>query len=154
MNRLVVASVLFLAPTVLIAAWAAQFEIARALQPSMRVAIVGYDPRDLLRGHHLEFRLDLRGVDGVPCACLRPDPADPLRPVAEPADCAAPPPVCDHFIAAPRQVFRYYASEERALDLERLLTRTPGGASVVVHFEGDGAVSFSGVAAGRADGAD
>ncbi len=145
MRRLLVLAPLLL-PTLLVAGWAAQLTLARASQPALRVAITGYDPRDLLRGHYLQFRLDLPATEAA-CACLRPNPADALRPVVEAAACTLPPAGdCRHRIDAPGQPFRYYTSEERALALEAELAGGAGAASVLVHFHGDGAVSFSDVA--------
>ncbi|HEV7368822.1 hypothetical protein [Arenibaculum sp.] len=147
-HRLPILALLIL-PTLAVTAWAAWLAAERTAQPALRVAITGYDPRDLLRGHYLEFRLDLADADGLACACLHPDPATPRHPAAVPASCGAPPPRdCRHFIAEPRQVYRYYAAEERALALQEELAATPGGIAVTVHFHGDGTVSFSNVSAG------
>jgi hypothetical protein len=143
-HRLATLALLIL-PTLAVAAWAAWLTAERAEQPALRVAITGYDPRDLLRGHYLEFRLDLPDADGLACACLHPHPGAPHHPAAVPAQCGAPPPDCPHYIAEPRQAYRYYADEERALALQDELIASPGGASVTVHFHGDGTVSFSGV---------
>lgn len=140
---------LLLLPTLVVAAWAAWLAAERTAQPALRIAITGYDPRDLLRGHYLEFRLDLPDADGLACACLHPNPDAPHHPAVAPAICEAPPPRdCRHFIAEPWQVYRYYAAEERALALQEELVAEPGGIAVTVHFHGDGTVSFSNVSAG------
>ena len=62
-----------------------------------------------------------------------------------PARCT-PPDGCRTLVASPRQAFRFYAAQEQALALQKELLANPGGASVLVHFHGDGAVSFSDVA--------
>lgn len=135
---------LLILPTVMVAGWAMYLAAERASQPAMRIAITGYDPRDLLRGHYLQFRLDLPAAEGAACACLHPDPGDALRPSVVPVQCTAPPPRdCGHFIGDPGRAYRYYAPEERALALQGELMANPGSASVLVHFHGDGAVSFS-----------
>ena len=135
---------LLILPTAIIAGWAIHLAAERGSQPTMRIAITGYDPRDLLRGHYLRFQLDLPAANGEACACLRPDPDDALRPKVEPARCTVPPPRdCRHFIGDPWRAYRYYAPEERALALQGELMANPGGASVLVHFHGDGTVSFS-----------
>jgi hypothetical protein len=135
-------------PTLLVAAYAGWLGVTRESQPALRIAITGYDPRDLLRGHYLEFRLDLPEADELACACLLPVDHDALRPAAVRSQCTPPPRDCRHPIAAPRQPFRYYAAEERALALQDELARNPGSASVLVHFHGDGTVSFSEVETG------
>lgn len=136
---------LLLLPTLLLAGWAASIALQRVAQPTLRIAIVGYDPRDLLRGHYLQFRLDLAAGESAPCACLDANPADALRPLVRAVACDAPPTpaACPHFIESPRQTFRYYATQERALELEKLLRDKPGGAAALTHFHGDGRVSFS-----------
>jgi hypothetical protein len=141
---------LVLMPTVLAAGWMAGLVVERASRPSLRIAIAGYDPRDLLRGHYLAFRLDLPAADGLGCACLRPNPDDPRRPLAAPAHCPPDePPLCPTPIGAPRQVYRFYASEGAALSLQKELMASPGSASVNVHFHGDGTVSFSDILTGQ-----
>jgi hypothetical protein len=149
MTRRPVTLALLVAPTLAVAAWAAWLAAECAAQPSMRIAITGYDPRDLLRGHYLQFRLDLPGAEGLACACLHPDPGEPLRPAAAPAHCEAPPPDdCRHFIARPGQPFRYYAAEDRALALQEEIAASPGRVAVTVHFRGDGTVSFGDMSVG------
>lgn len=143
---------LLLLPTVVLAGWALSIAIKRADLPVMRVAIVGYDPRDLLRGHYLQFRLDLAPGEAAPCACLEPNPADALRPIARPVSCPAPsaPPPCPNYVDMPRQTFRYYLPQEKALEYEKLLRQSPGAASTLVHFHSGGRLSFSDLVAGPA----
>lgn len=139
---------LLLLPTAVAAGWAVGLGLGRAEEPAMRVAIRGYDPRDLLRGNYLEFRLDLEG--DAECGCLVAGGADPLRPRVEPARCEAPPPACPHFVRGARRAYRYYAPEGRALAIQSALAARPGAASVVVHFGADGRLGFSGIQAGEA----
>lgn len=141
---------LLLLPTLLLAGWAASIAVQRAAQPTLRIAIVGYDPRDLLRGHYLQFRLDLAPGEAAPCACLEPNPADALRPIARPVSCpaAAEPPPCPQYVDMPRQTFRYYLPQEKALEYEKLLRESPGAASTLVHFHSGGRLSFSDLVAG------
>lgn len=141
---------LLLLPTIALAGWALSIAVKRAELPEMRVAIVGYDPRDLLRGHYLQFRLDLAAGEATPCACLDPNPADALRPLARPVPCPAPsaPPPCPYYVDTPRQTFRYYLPQEKALDYEKLLRESPGAASTLVHFHSGGRLSFSDLVAG------
>ncbi|MBP2314405.1 GDYXXLXY domain-containing protein [Azospirillum soli] len=146
MTRRILTLALLILPTLLVAGWALRLAAERDSQPVLRVAIAGYDPRDLLRGHYLQFRLDLPVGDDMACACLHPNAADTLRPTAVAVQCTPPTTNCRHPITNPRQVYRYYAAQERALALQGELLGTPGGASVLVHFHGNGTVSFSDVA--------
>jgi hypothetical protein len=148
MNQSVRNLILLLVPTLILTGWALYVAGLRTEQPTLRIAITGYDPRDLLRGHYVNFRLDLTGSGPSPeCACLRPDPAAPLRPVIEAAKCLKPPPAaqCPHFLTDPRRTFRYYAGQEQALELEKQLRAAPGSVSVTAHFDGKGGASFSDV---------
>lgn len=142
MRRRLLTLAALIMPTLLLAGWAGYLAVARGSQPTLRIAIAGFDPRDLVRGHYLQFRLDLPNLDSLDCACLQPNPADAERPTAARCEAAV---GCPHVIDNPRQVFRYYTTKERALALQRDLMRRPGGASVLVHFHGGGAVSFSDV---------
>lgn len=93
--------------------------------------IEGYDPRDLLRGHYLQFRLR---VDPVPvrepcddasgqcCLCLtRVAASEPPR--AERTSCATARAVCDGALHTRylNQSHRYYVPEAQAAALERRL---------------------------------
>jgi uncharacterized membrane-anchored protein len=93
--------------------------------------ITGYDPRDLLRGHYLQFQLR---VDPLPereacddasgdcCLCLTETERDAV-PYAERASCATARVACDaalhtRFLSEPQ---RYYVPEAAAAELERRL---------------------------------
>lgn len=147
---------LLLLPTAILAGWIVQLWIGRVNMPVMRAAIQGYDPRDLLRGHYLQFRLTIPGPTGASngkavCACLAENPEDGLRPTLTPAACVPIPDraACRYFIRNPWRSFRYYTTEKRALELEKQLRAAPDSASIAMHFHGDGTVSFSDVATGE-----
>lgn len=149
MMRRGVILLLLLLPALAVGGWLALLGSQRAAEPQMRIAIRGYDPRDLLRGHYLMFQLDLRSPDGEVAgeeACLVPDSADPLRPEAAPAR-----PGCPYPVADPRASYRYYLPQDQALTLERLLMQPEGEreeVSVLVHFRPDGRLSFSDIRVG------
>ena len=142
------ALLLLILPVLVLGGWIGWLTLERAGSPSLRVAIRGFDPRDLLRGHYLEFQLDLRGEEGQSrAACLVQDPADPLRPLAGAAR-----PDCRHPLSDRGATYRYYLPEETALRLERLLIPAAGerreDVSVIVHFAPNGRLSFSGIQIG------
>jgi uncharacterized membrane-anchored protein len=64
-----------LLPIVAFAGLVVRAELLRASGPVFHVAIAGYDPRDLLQGHYLRYRLQWPAdgaCDGAPCClCLR-----------------------------------------------------------------------------------
>lgn len=64
-----------LLPIIAFAALVARAELLRAAGPVFHVAIAGYDPRDLLQGHYLRYRLQWP-IDGACdgstcCLCLQ-----------------------------------------------------------------------------------
>ena len=94
--------------------------------------IEGFDPRDLLRGHYLQFRLR---IDPLPvrepcaddasdacCLCLTRTAPDAV-PYVERATCATARASCDGALLARylTQPQRYYVPEARAAELERRL---------------------------------
>jgi hypothetical protein len=111
----------------------------------------GYDPRDLLRGHYLQFRLQVDPLhEREPCdpatgeaCCLCLTRAAPgALSVAERATCATARTVCDG--ALPLEVLarghRFYVPEARAAELERRVraAMARGGAHAVLAIGPDG----------------
>jgi len=107
------------------------------------VPIAGYDPRDMLRGHYLQYQFewnltDPRGCSGPDCALCTDEPErfDPpirLVPRAEAAACASFiavsvgrfDPFDGIYIAGTRDnLTRYYVPESEALRLQTLLTQS------------------------------
>lgn len=159
MTRPVTSLALLLGPVLLLAGWIGWLALERAGQPQHRIAIQGYDPRDLLRGHYLEFRLDLTGPVPEAPVCLdvestgdmgtgaadllSPTSLSPtFRPSARPLE-----PGCALPVAEPGRIWRYYLDQDQALALETLL-RDPAGettVTVIVHPDGAGGLGFSGI---------
>jgi uncharacterized membrane-anchored protein len=99
--------------------------------------VAGYDPRDLLRGRYLQFRLDLHeeepndACDSAAgqdcCYCLsRTEPDAPPR--AEATQCTIAVRDCDGAlkIAEVQKLRRYYVPEARASELEAKLREAEG----------------------------
>jgi uncharacterized membrane-anchored protein len=100
--------------------------------------VTGYDPRDLLRGHYIQYRLVLEEVDlpvvgaadGIPCddatsdtccLCLYADyPQGPTT--VERADCASALSTCDGVLQTRylEELQRYYIAEDRAAELTQI----------------------------------
>jgi hypothetical protein len=100
--------------------------------------VTGYDPRDLLRGHFIQYRLVLEEVDlpvvgaadGIPCddatsdaccLCLYADyPQGPTT--VERADCASALAACDGALQTRylEELQRYYIAEDRAAELTEI----------------------------------
>jgi len=92
------------------------------------VEVQGYDPRDLLRGHYVEYSYDWAGLEDGPTPeilCLEGDPPGP--PIVSRADQVE---QCEHPIRANlNSVYgseslmrgRLYVGQERALEIEELM---------------------------------
>lgn len=109
--------------------------------------VQGYDPRDLLRGRYLQFSTDLhvteRGCSGAPscCYCLT-RVGDRIPPRRAEMDCPRARSACDGFAARKEidRVQRFYVSEARVQDAERLLrqhaARSTARVEVVIDDDG------------------
>lgn len=91
--------------------------------------IGGYDPRDLLRGRYLRFRIEERWgephdatVDQADCACLEKAPGD-APPTLRAASCSFAKESCQNFVvrAELKNLDRFYIPEAHARDLEKRL---------------------------------
>ena len=94
-----------------------------------RFDIGGYDPRDLLRGHYLLFRVELQlgephdeVAEGAECACLERTPDD-AAPILRPASCSFARASCDSFVVRGEleKLDRFYIPEARAREFEKIL---------------------------------
>lgn len=143
---------LLLVPTLVLAGWALSIRAQRAEQPALRIGVVGFDPRDLLRGHYLQVRLDIGGLaeplaalDAVPdCVCVTP-PAKPAdRPGFAPLPSCLPADIghCPYPLADPRQILRVYVPQSRAAELEEKLRQGLSKLDVEVRFAGDGTIAL------------
>lgn len=131
----------------------AERRAARA--PHLVFEIEGWDPRDLLRGHYLQFRLrvpepesgECTGLDPDCCLCVSAGDAGATARV-ERVSCASSP-GCDATLPAERASLplRFYVPEDRAPELERRLLAAAGrgAARADVAISGDGKIQVRGL---------
>jgi len=148
MNRLLIRALLLFLPTLILAGWALSVPWQRADDPLMRIRLVGYDPRDLLRGHYLLARLDIAdlppgryGADD--CVCLRAG-AVPGRPLFTPLPSCAPAVLasCPLPLSEPGREVRLYQPAEKAARLQELLSRGDARVDIDVRFDGKGGIAL------------
>jgi len=93
---------------------------------SYSFAITGYDPRDLLRGRYIQFRVQIPRGTGTGdcsgpecCLCLQRGENGEATPTRR-MSCASAPVQCDAFVIERelRQIRRYYISEAQATSAE------------------------------------
>lgn len=149
MKRSLLRLALLLLPTLVLTGWALSIPWLRAGQPEMRVRLVGYDPRDLLRGHYLLARLDIENLPPgrygeQDCICLlAPDHGTgrpgftPLQSCATEVLAACPFPLAD-----PGRELRLYQPAEGAQRLEALLRDGKAMVDVRLRFDGAGGVAL------------
>jgi uncharacterized membrane-anchored protein len=139
-------------------------ELAQRGEP-FRLAIRGYDPRDLISGHYLRYQYELdwqgeascdqalpgreRSLDSGCCVCLTRQGEPPASPAARSLSCDAVS-SCDGWLYAeqlqPPQ--RYFVPEERAQELEQAMGERKAAVDVVTSTSGTAAVGelyFDGV---------
>ena len=117
-------------PLVLLALMVARAEMQLADSTVYYFEIQGYDPRDLLRGHYMRFRLAVTPVETLEscavgsadcCYCLEPGPAMPS--LATLATCQTAAEKCEDFVRteALHALDRFYIPEEGRRQMERNL---------------------------------
>ena len=157
-SRVILAVLLPLA-AILAGVVSAERRAARA--PHLLFEIEGYDPRDLLRGRFLQFRLrlperaagDCEGTDPDCVLCVTAGEPGETVSVARVSRAAASD--CDALLpaASASTPLRFYVPEARAADLERRLAEVAGrgGARADVAIASDGTIQVRGL---RLDGVD
>ena len=87
----------FLLPIVVLGCWALSQSVRVAAGTEVRLRVTGYDPRDLLSGHYLRYRVDF-GTDvcaggtaseDQTCVCLSMSPGNEVAQVLWSGTCAA-----------------------------------------------------------------
>jgi hypothetical protein len=164
-HRQKVAAFLLILPLLALGAIVAKNQLDIASSRSWRVKIVGYDPRDLLYGHYLNFRFDWelpaeRGqcvAEGDCCLCLDPQ-AGTQRPRASLQACDVAQTCATHLLLPARSACkgaapgcrsgadafdpeggrRYYIPESAATRLNALLLARRHDLSVDLHIAASG----------------
>lgn len=147
-------------PVVCLAGLTAYKQVRVMVGTSIVIPIVGFDPRDLLSGHYLTFRLDLGSAicerpgqetpSGEALACLegragamtsaqRLEPVQFSPPAPTPGCAAVLRGRCEHgrFAAG---IERFYVPEERAAALDRAVRSEKGAVVVAIDRTGAAAV--------------
>lgn len=143
MNAKMKGALLFV-PVLILAGLSLLHEYNRSTGTVWTVPIGGYDPRDLLRGHYLQFRYEwnfagagAQGCRGNECALCTDDPSG-FNPPVRLVPLATAPQACTSFIAGSTSdrfgleegfyirgsadnLTRYYVPESEAQRLQRLL---------------------------------
>ena len=113
-------------------------ELLRASGPVFRVAIAGYDPRDLLQGHYLRYRLQWPAegaCDGATCClCLQTSGAH-TKVVCGVADAACDAQLSRQMVEQGRE---FFIQEDAGPALEQAIRR--GGGAIVLNVTPDGQV--------------
>lgn len=116
------------------------------------VPVRGYDPRDLLRGHYVQFQYDWPGPDAESgrawrTLCLEGQPPQLTRAVPQYDDFSSAPPKCRYFVGGHQRGWgraaesfggRLYASKEAALDMQTKLADPKLQGMIRVRLRPDG----------------
>jgi hypothetical protein len=119
-----------LLPVVLLVSMVVQAEWQLSHSKTWHFAIQGYDPRDLLRGHYMNFRLDISTDNAIEscsisdpscCYCLAPGPG--FEAEARLATCETATRTCAAYVRTqPLHSFsRFYIPEQGRLEMESAL---------------------------------
>jgi hypothetical protein len=158
MNRSIIA-ILF--PIALLLGWVASLQVHRTGGTHIRVAIEGYDPRDLLAGHFIRFALSLGNVnpcvdgsDSNRCVCYAPEKGTLYHKAFWGGRCLDLPTPCPVYIRGACSGRRFMTGKERYSIPEQLIpalpqTRIPEDSSVVLAVDGNGGVLVTEMFAGN-----
>jgi uncharacterized membrane-anchored protein len=125
-----------LLPIVAFAGLTARAELLRAAGPVFRVAITGYDPRDLLQGHYLRYRIqwpaDGACDDAACCLCLRTS-GDHTK-----VECGVASQTCDARLSRQmvEQGREFFIQEDAGPALEQAIRRGGGSLDLIVPSNG------------------
>lgn len=151
-NKIWIVSSAFFIPIVVLLLWTLKLSLNQRQGIAVELPIKGFDPRDILSGHYLRFRLDLAAEDPCPmvdnmavkddtprCVCLQP--TKPLAHITWKGECEAKPSDCSLYIRGrcERQGFfagieRYYIPEADSAFIPRL----PDHSTLVISVQASG----------------
>lgn len=120
MNRFALFAVAF--PLVVMGAWLARLESLEHSGTPVRLAVTGFDPRDLLAGHYVTYAVSYGPLSSCPdeksdpiatCVCLAENSATRLHQATWAGDCSERPATCGPFIKGTCRYGRFDANIER-----------------------------------------
>lgn len=143
MNRSIVA---VLIPVVVLIGWCLWLESRAVTGTAVQLPITGYDPRDLLSGHFMRYRLELgesnpcgvASAHNEVCACVAAQSAESVSGVYWAGSCAARPAECRTFLRGRCDGSRFVAGVEQYFipeDLAPQLQRLPEEATIVLALD-------------------
>ena len=146
MNRLIVAVAI---PIVALFGWFASIEIGLQIGTKVRIDIQGYDPRDLLSGHYVQFTLKTLGTSPCSerrssvnsCLCLAPSATDTKYSAVWGGDCDNKPSNCTLFIKGACTYGRFESGANRYYvpeHFEKIVRTTPPNSSIDVVISSNG----------------
>lgn len=150
MNKKLIYFLAIFLPVLVIAAWALQFTAISLYGEKVQLRITGYDPRDLLAGHYLRYRVDFGSLltcssdtQTEKCVCLKPDQSTGISQAAWVGACTqrTSQEDCNHWLKVKcrwsqlsTSIDRFYIPETQA----NLLRTVPANSTIEVHLNGRG----------------
>jgi uncharacterized membrane-anchored protein len=131
-------------PILVIAAWMGQYALRVKQGNEVTLAIAGFDPRDLLSGHYLQFRVDY-GLEidctntGPRCICL--ESAGDRYVAKRENNCSGESEACAHRLRGQCENNRFVAGIERFYfpeQYQKALAVVPPAATITVSLSKDG----------------
>jgi len=136
-------------PLLVIAVWVARIELVVQGGALMHLRVTGYDPRDLLAGHYLQYRFQFDEIDpctdsreGERCVCAGESNSSlTISAVTWGGVCAEAPQGCGALLRGRCENGRFVAGVERfyfAESMSEHLLTIPEGASVMIKTDARG----------------
>ena len=136
-------------PLAVMVGWVLRLQLVVSSGAMIHVGVTGYDPRDLLAGHYLQYQLDLGeqspcgvGAGGEQCVCFTESNSSLTRSqIVWSGACAAAPRECRGLLKGRCEHSRFVAGVERfyfAEGMSDMLRFIPTGASVMLKTDSDG----------------
>ena len=142
MNKVLIAVCI---PVLVLLSWVASIEYGIASGTRVRLRVAGYDPRDLLTGHFIRYRVTDTSCSSPPgvdsCLCLKPKADGIFHSPAGDAACAERAPACEIFVKGECRYGQFEAGLDRFSIPENLapaLQTIPPDSSIVVSIDAEG----------------
>lgn len=151
-------------PIAVLGAWLAQLEWRESSGTTVRLAVRGFDPRDILAGHYLTYTVDYGPAGDCPrqgstetpktCLCLTENPATQLHEATWAGPCDVRPLECPLYIEGECNYERFTANIERFYFPETFRTAlavVPEKSTISVVVQPDGQALVTGFAVDGVD---